>query len=168
MSKVLYNPADIEKATKQVADHLNSLYNQDNEDTVILAPILQGAVPFFMDIAKDLKFDPYTEFVGVKSYDGEHQKEHHLYKMIDPNMLKGKVVWLFDDVADSGNTLQFMSKMLKQFGAVEVKTCVLLKKRHCKYPVDVYAFEMGSEWIWGYGLDAPNGRGRLLNTIYHK
>ena len=105
---------------------------------------------------------------GVKSYDGEHQKEHHLYKMIDPNMLKGKVVWLFDDVADSGNTLQFMSKMLKQFGAVEVKTCVLLKKRHCKYPVDVYAFEMGSEWIWGYGLDAPNGRGRLLNTIYHK
>ena len=70
MSKVLYNLTDIEKATKQVADHLNSLYNQDNEDTVILAPILQGAVPFFMDIAKHLKFDRYTEFVGVKSYDG--------------------------------------------------------------------------------------------------
>jgi hypoxanthine phosphoribosyltransferase len=168
MVKVLYDPFQIEEVAFGVADHFNKLYNKDNESDVIFAPILQGAVPFFSDIARNLTFDPYVEFIGVSSYKGEQQKEFHLYKMIEPNLVRNKTIWLFDDIADSGNTLRFLSDMLKQFGAKEVKSCVLLKKRHCTYPVDVTGFEMDDEWVFGYGMDAPNGRGRLSNAIFYE
>ena len=168
MNKILYNPWQIEDVVDGIANHLTDLYGFENEHEVVFAPILQGAVPFFSDICRYLPFDPYVDYIGVSSYAGEQQTEFNLYKAPDPAIVNGKTVWLFDDIADSGNTLDFLKKLLLSLGAKQVKTCVLLKKRHCKYPVDLYGFDMDDEWVWGYGMDAPNGRGRLLNTIFCK
>lgn len=168
MSKVLFSDNQIQDCVDKIAKQFNELYSESSEDSVVLAPILQGVIPFFSDVIKKITFDPYVDYVGISSYHGTTQKEFNIYKMFDPTLIQGKTVWLFDDLADSGNTLSFLSKMLKQFGAKEVKTCVLIKKKHCPYPVDIYGFEMNDEWIWGYGLDAPNGRGRTLNAIYCK
>lgn len=167
MNKVLFNPIQIQDVTYGISQHLNSLYNEQNEDQVVFAPLLQGAVPFFADVAKGIMFDPYVDYIGISSYEGVTQKEFNLYRMFDPSLVKGKTVWLFDDVVDSGNTLSFLTKLLSQFGAKEIKTCVLIKKKSCTFTVDLYGFEC-DEWIWGYGMDAPNGRGRLKNAIYSK
>jgi hypoxanthine phosphoribosyltransferase len=166
MNQILYTPWQIEDVVDGIATHLNTLYDQQNEDEVVLAPILQGAVPFFSDISRNLLFNPYVDYIGVSSYDGEEQTQFNLYKAPDRAIVKDRTVWLFDDIADSGNTLQFMKNVLLSMGAKEVKTCVLLKKNHCTYPVDLYGFPMNDEWVWGYGMDAPDGRGRLLNAIF--
>jgi len=168
MNKILYNPFEIEEVVEGIASHFNDLYNHDNESEVVFAPILQGAVPFFSDICRYITFDPYIDYIGVNSYVGQDQTEFNLYKAPDPTIVRGKIVWLFDDIADSGNTLQFLKNLLLSLGAKEVKTCVLLKKDHCMFPVDVYGFPMKDEWVWGYGMDAPNGRGRILNAIFCK
>ena len=169
MQNILYNPAQIHSRVDKISNHLNGLYNHENEDSIVLAPVLQGAVSFFADIARNLTFDPYVEYIGVSSYQGVQQKEFHLYKMIDPKLVQDKTIWLFDDIADSGNTLRFLTDILMQFGAREVKTCVLLKKKHCTYPIDLVGLEMNNEWVFGYGMDGENGRGRLLNAInYNK
>jgi hypoxanthine phosphoribosyltransferase len=148
------------------SNHYDKLNEQDEE--IVFVPILQGVVPFFTDIVKNLEFDPFIEYIGISSYEGESQKEFNLYKSVDPELVKGRKVWVFDDIADSGNTLGYVTGLLEQYGAREVNTCVLLKKKHCIYPVNIHGFEMNNEWVWGYGMDAPNGKGRGLKDIYYK
>jgi len=168
MSKILYDPFEIEECTIDVSEYFNSLYNFKNEHEVVFAPVLTGVVPFFSDVCKGLIFDPYVEYIGISSYQGTEQKEFNLYKMFDPKVIKDKTVWLFDDIADSGNTLKFLADLLKQHGAKDVKSCVLLKKMHCQYPVDVCAFEMEEDhFVFGYGMDGANGRGRTLDSILY-
>jgi hypoxanthine phosphoribosyltransferase len=165
MAKVLISEKHIDQIAQSIATKLNSLY-MDKSEEVVLAPILQGAVPFFQKIAQYLEFDPYVDFIGMSSYRDRNQGEIHMYKMFDPEMVKGRIVWLFDDLADSGNTLKFLKGMLLQYGAADVKVCVLLKKQHCTFPIDLEGIEVGNEWVWGFGMDAPNGRGRTLNAVY--
>jgi len=166
METTLYNSRQIEQAVLRIADVVNQ--NCRNRSDVVLMPILQGAVPLFADVCKHLEFDPYVEYIGVSSYVQQQQKQFNLYKWIEPTTVQDKCVWLFDDIADSGNTLNFLKSMLMQMGAKEVHTCVLLKKRTCPVEVDVAGFVMGDEWVWGYGMDAPDGRGRILDEIVCK
>lgn len=166
MDKLIYNPLQIEACIHRLSKKLNALYSWETEDNVILAPILQGAVRFFSDISKKLIFDPRIEYIGISSYVGTKQKEFNLYKMIDPKLVFNKTIWLFDDIADTGNTLQFLTQTLKAHGAKEVKTCVLFKKIHCTFPVDLTGFHINDEWVFGYGMDGENGRGRALNTVH--
>lgn len=168
MEKILIHEQEIKQKVSSITEYFNSQYNQQNEHQVIFVPILQGGVTFFQEVCKGLTFDPYVEYAGLSSYDGTEQKEFNLYKMVDPALIRGREVWLFDDIADSGKTLDFLGSLLKQYGATSVKSCVLLKKRKCPHPVDLHAFEMGDEWVWGCGMDAPNGRGRALRNIFYK
>ena len=168
MSDILYTPWEIEDRVMDISEEFNNLYNPSNEHEVLFAPILTGAIPFFNDMCKGITFDPCVEYIGINSYQGTEQKEFNLYKMFDPKVVKDKTVWLFDDIADSGNTLEFLAHLLKQHGAKEVKSCVLLKKSHCKYPVDLYGFEMKeNHFVFGYGMDSANGRGRTLGSIVY-
>lgn len=144
------------------------LYNKQNEHNVLFVPVLQGAIPFFHDICQHLSFDPYIEYIGVKSYEGIAQKDHIIYKTVNKDLIENREVWLFDDIADSGNTFKFLTNMFLYMGAKSVNTCVLLKKRKCPFPVTLHAFEMDDEWVWGYGMDGPNGRGRSLPMVVYQ
>jgi len=165
--QIILQPDQLDDIAYNTAQAINNLYEDlEIEQDIVFCPILQGAVPFFAEICKYLLIEPYVDYIGVSSYQGKQQKEFLVYKMPDANLVKGKTVWLFDDIADSGKTLKFLKTTLLSFGAKEVKACVLLKKQSCQYPVDIYGYPLEDEmWVWGYGMDAPNGRGRTSNIL---
>ena len=169
MSKILYTPTEIAHRVITISDKFNDLYQNYDHDQLVFIPILQGAIPFFVDLCKHLHFDPYIEYAGVSSYNGTNQDILTEYKIPSPHTVKDKTVWLFDDLADSGKTLKYLSDIMLEYGCKEVNTCVLIKKRTCTYPVNMYGFEIGSEWIYGYGMDGADGvdgRGRSLHSIW--
>ena len=96
-SRVLYGHLLIQKKIVSIANY----FNFSNHEELVFVPILQGVVPFFSDIVKNIEFDPFIEYIGVSSYKGESQKEFNLYKSINPEIVKGRKVWVFDDIADS-------------------------------------------------------------------
>lgn len=168
-SQILFDPFQIEDRVFEIAQELETLYGDPlSSEDVLFCPILQGAVPFFADICKNITFDPSVDYIGLSSYKGmEQQKEFSVYKVFVADLVKGKTVWLFDDIADSGTTLGFLKNLALSMGAKEVKTCTLLKKKSCPYPVDLYGFEVeDNEWVWGYGMDLDKGKGRTTNTIF--
>ena len=166
-TKVLFDPVQIDDCVWGIAKHINERYkNGDEESNIVFCPILTGVIPFFVNLSNYIEFDPYIEYIGAASYEGTEQQEVKTYRMPDPELIKGKCIWLFDDIADSGKTLQYLSDVLISYGANEVKTCVLLKKNTCPFPVDIYGFPLEDDaWIHGYGLDAPNGRGRISPAL---
>jgi hypoxanthine phosphoribosyltransferase len=73
--------------------------------------------------------------------------------------VRGRHVLLVDDILDSGGTLRLIVPMLKTAGAVDVKTCVLLRKDRPaakETPADYVGFEIPDEFVVGYGLDYNN------------
>lgn len=61
--------------------------------------------------------------------------------------LSGKSVLVVDDVADTGETVEIVSKHVKERGAKEVRTAVIDFKHTSKFVPDYYAREM-ERWAW--------------------
>ena len=80
--------------------------------------------------------------------------------------VNGRCVLLIDDILDTGRTLAAVTAKLREMGAREVKTCVLLtkdKKRAQEVEADYSGFEIGDEFVVGYGLDFD---GKYRNLPY--
>jgi len=164
MSTLLIAPPAIEDKILDLSDLINNKYNGTGVFPV-LTPILQGGVTFFSDLAKFLIIDAYVDYVGISSYKGKTQGVFDLYKTWSTD-LTGKDVWLIDDIADTGNTLSYLEKLAYEKGAEKVYKATLLRRKDCPVSLDFSGFELGTEWVFGYGMDDPNGLGRLSDSIY--
>ena len=164
MSKLLITPHQIECAVLDISDIINNKYS-NSKTNPILSPIMQGGVTFFSDIAKFLSIDAYVDYIGVSSYRGQSQCAFDVYKTWSVD-LTDKEVWLIDDIADSGNTLAHLESEAYARGASKVYKATLLRRKTCPIPLDFYGFELDKEFVFGYGMDHPNGLGRLSDSIY--
>ena len=169
MEKILFAPAAIEDKVLDLAEKLNSMYppgqrTNPNEHPV-LTPILQGGITFFQDVSKNLLFDAYVDCVGVESYKGQARGEINLYKDWNIN-LADKDVWLIDDICDSGNTMAYLEKLAYDRGAKHVYKTTLLKRHDCPMQLDFCGYTLQDEWVFGYGMDHPDGLGRLSDSIF--
>lgn len=77
--------------------------------------------------------------LGVKFYSGINKRlnEPEIYQQI-PTLIKGKTVLIFDDVADTGESLSFTKDYFEKQGALEVKTATLLIKPWSSFMPDFY------------------------------
>jgi hypoxanthine phosphoribosyltransferase len=127
------------------------------EREFVLMPLLTGSIIFVADLVRHLPVRMRIDVMAVSSYPGRavtNQGTRVLY----PNTfnVSGKDVLVIDDILDSGRTLRSVHQLLKEQGAQQVKTCVLLKKKLAAAPVveaDYVGFEIPDEFVVGYGLD---------------
>jgi hypoxanthine phosphoribosyltransferase len=80
--------------------------------------------------------------------------------------VKDRHVLLLDDILDTGRTLRAVTARLIEEGAVAVHTAVLLAKdkpRSEEVRADYVGFEIGDEFVVGYGLDY---QGKYRNLPY--
>jgi len=104
-----------------------------------------GLVPLAL-IAKKLDIRN-TVTVSAVSYEGTKQKKLSITYLPKIN-LRNKKILLVDDIADTGNTLKEISRILiKRYGVKKVKTAVfVVNKNHCAYKPDFYVIEE-TRWI---------------------
>jgi hypothetical protein len=89
--------------------------------------------------------------LGIKFYSGinERLKEPKVYQDLPAEVkadIKGKKVLLFDDVADTGESLRFAIDYLLECGAAEVKTATIYMKARTVVVPDYYGAETDA-WI---------------------
>ena len=79
----------------------------------------------------------------------------------------GRDVVLVEDIVDTGLTLTYLLRELRGRGARSVEACTLLDKsvrRIVPTPVRFTGFDIGDEFVLGYGLDFA-GRYRNLDRV---
>ena len=127
------------------------------EERVVLIPILTGSIVFVADLIREMPLKLSIEVVGVSSYPGKSMESkgvsirHEL-----PKGLAGKHVIIVDDILDSGQTLDVVSRLVKEQGPSTVRTCVLLRKpgkAKVNFRADYVGFDIPDEFVVGYGLD---------------
>jgi len=173
--KILHRFDRIQDELFKTAVKINAIVTGTNglgTDTVCL-PILQGSVPFFTDISRDFAWDPIVDYVGASSYSGTSRQMINAYKLPKPNLIVGKPVLLFDDILDSGNTMDYFVKTCYTLGASTVIPVVLLRRAKSPYiqdprvPMTISVYSVNDEWVWGYGMDDIHGKGRTSKHIIY-
>ena len=165
IEKVLVAEEVIEKRLDVIAERITADFRE--EETLQAVAILKGALVFMADLLRRVPLKLDLECINVASYHGGTESSGQV-DFLDQKLpdVKGRTILLLDDILDTGRTLQAVSERLLEMGAKEVKTCVLLtkdKERAAEVEADYSAFEIGDEFVVGYGLDYD---GKYRNLPY--
>jgi hypoxanthine phosphoribosyltransferase len=129
---------------------------------------LKGAVFFSADLLRRIPRSLEIAYVSVASYHGGTESSGTV-EFLDPELpeVSGRAVLVLDDILDTGRTLRAVCERLRRAGAAEIRTGVLLAKdkaRAADVRADYVGFEIGDEFVVGYGLDYQ-GRYRNLPFV---
>ena len=145
----------IKDGIKKLGDELNELYKGEE---VYLVCVLKGAVMFAADLAKVLEMPLQMEFIRLSSY-GSGTTSTGKVNAVDIALpdLNGKNVLIVEDIIDTGHTAKFLIDFINlNFKTKSLKFCSLLDKKETRkvdIQPDLYCFEIGNQFVVGYGLD---------------
>ena len=120
------------------------------------------------DVIKRMNIYMDLDFIDVSSYKGGTVStgEVELVKDLDSDV-KDRDVLFIDDIIDTGRTLDYLKKLLKNRGAKSVKVCTLMDKPEARkvdtVQADYVGFDVPNEFLVGYGLDY---QGKYRNLPY--
>ncbi|MCH7224582.1 hypoxanthine phosphoribosyltransferase [Haloferula sp. A504] len=166
--------ADVERvliAEDVIEKRLDAMAKEVRQDfpgeVIVVIVLLKGALVFAADLLRRLPRMLEIECLNVASYHGGTESAGKV-DFLDRKLpeVKGRRVLVLDDILDTGRTLRAVADKLTEAGAAEVKTGVLLAKdreRAVDVEADYVGFEIGDEFVIGYGLDY---QGRYRNLPY--
>ncbi len=154
IAKVLLTEEQLNEKVKELGARISEDYAGKK---LLMVGILKGSVVFMADLMRAVTCKAAIEFMAVSSY-GSGVKTSGVVKIIkDINIpLEGWDVLIVEDILDSGMTLSYLSKYIKDKGANSLKIVTLLDKPERRkvevYP-DYFGFVVPDEFVVGYGLD---------------
>jgi len=125
-----------------------------HDDGVVLVAVLKGSLPFLADMARALTLVPVFDFMAISAYAPDTGRVRIL-KDLDIDISEREVV-LVEDIVDTGLTLHYLLAELGRRGPRSIDACALLdrtSRRIIPVPLRYAAFEIGDEFVLGYGLD---------------
>ena len=146
---------DLQKRVKELGAQITKDY--EGKEIIVLC-VLKGGVMFMTDLVKHIQVPMKMEFMVVSSY-GDEYKSSGVVKILKDldEPIQGKHVLIVEDIIDSGRTLKYLNAILKERGPASIKICTLLdkveQKRQTNVDVAYIGFEIGNEFVIGYGLD---------------
>jgi hypoxanthine phosphoribosyltransferase len=164
IERILIDEAVIEKRLDSMARDIERDFP---DGTLVVIILLKGALVFAADLLRRVPRPLEIECLNVASYHGGTESSGTV-DFLDRHFpeVRGRHVLLLDDILDTGRTLHAVSHRLIEEGAAAVLTGVLLAKdkpRAVDVNADYVGFEIGDEFVVGYGLDY---KGRYRNLPY--
>jgi hypoxanthine phosphoribosyltransferase len=147
---VLIPAEELAAAAARVAAELSA----DHTDGVVLVAVLKGSIPFLADLVRRLTIVPEVDFMAISAYAPDTGRVR-IVKDLDMD-ISGRDVVLVEDIVDTGLTLHFLLAELGRRSPRSLDACSLLdrtSRRIIPAPVRYRGFEIGDEFVLGYGLD---------------
>ena len=175
VERILFTEEELACGVKKAAAWLDERYKGT---TPLAVSVLKGSVIFFCDLVRAMKTPVQMDFMTMTSY-GSSSSSSGMPKIVMDLAapVEGRDVLLVEDIVDSGHTLVKMRQLLEGRGAKSFTVVTLLDKpsrRVVDVKADYSCFEVGNEFIVGYGLDyAQQYRnlpyvGILKRSVYEK
>jgi hypoxanthine phosphoribosyltransferase len=163
--ELFISEAEIREAIGRVASCLRSELEGKRP---LLVSILNGAFMFTAELIRQLD-DPYDlVFARYSSYRGTSTTGQVIEIMPITTDIKGRTIVLLEDIVDTGTTMQYVIRKLREEGAADVRLATLLFKPtalRCDLRPDYVGLEVPPVFLVGYGLDYDEC-GRTFKDIY--
>ncbi|HLT96913.1 MAG TPA: hypoxanthine phosphoribosyltransferase [Acidimicrobiia bacterium] len=162
--KTLIDADEIDAALTRMGEEIARDYqNQD----LLLVGVLKGAFMVMADLARKIDIPVEFDFMAVSSYGASTQTSGvvRILKDLDEEIADRNVL-IVEDIIDSGLTLNYLMKSLRVRRPASLEIAALLVKRgiqRTEIDVRYTGFEIGPEFVVGYGLDYA---GKYRNLPY--
>ncbi len=154
LDRVLLDERTILKRLDELAAKITDDY-RDRELTVIA--VLNGSLIFMADLLRRIPLPLKLDCLSVASYHGGTKTTGEvIFKQNILPEVTSRHILILDDILDSGLTLNAIRSRLEEANPLSVRICVLLEKqieRAAPVGADYVGFEIGNEFVIGYGLD---------------
>jgi len=131
----------------------------------VLLGVLKGAVPFLADLSRGMGPRCDIDFLGLTRFGVDGRVS---IAMDTATSIAGRHVLLVEYIVDTGLTLSYLLGLLRTRQPASLATVTLLDKqtrRIVDVPLEYRGFEIGDEFLIGYGLDW-DGRFRNLPSLW--
>ncbi len=153
--EVLISEADIQSRVLELAEQISTDYADAGD--LVMVGVLKGSFIFLADLSRRLSIPRTIEFIAVSSYGNASVSSGAVRLVMDVRgNIEGKHVLIVEDIVDTGHTLKYLIGMMKSHRPASVKTVALVRKAESAevdVEVDYLGFDIGDEWVVGYGLD---------------
>lgn len=153
LARVVVSKDQIQSRVKELAQQISSDFS--NGDQLYIIGILKGAFIFLADLTRQLTVPHTVDFMALSSY-GKTTTSGAVRILMDlREPIEGKHVIILEDIVDTGNTLDYLYRVLKGRKPASLHTCVLVRKErdNLDVPINYLGFDIPDVWVVGYGLD---------------
>lgn len=155
---ILFDEQAIHQRVAQLGDIITadfqSICDQDPEWSLVMISVLRGAVFFVSDLARHVRLPVTLDFMAVASYgmNGRVQIVKDLQEDIH-----NRDVLVVEDIVDTGLTLSYLLAQLRARGPRSLTVATLIDRSSLRFvhdlPIRYTGFDLGEEFVVGYGLD---------------
>lgn len=164
--KELIGKEELNKRIEELAKQIDENYK---EQDIVAICVLNGAAFFAVDLTLKMKTKMQVEFIKISSYERtESTGEIRKYLDIDKKKVEGRNILIIEDIVDTGRSMHYLIKHLKEKNPKDIKICSLLSKpsrREIEVNIDYLGFEVQNKFIIGYGFDDEEGFNRNIPYI---
>lgn len=152
--RVLIRSAAIRRRVREVAREITRDFDGER---VHLIGVLKGGCIFLSDLIREINLETSLDFIAVSSYgkNKDSSGQVRLLKDLDSN-INGLNVILVEDILDTGLTLSYLLRVMRQRKPKTLRVAALLDKpsrRKVNVTADYTGFSIPDEFVIGYGLD---------------
>ena len=154
IARVLVSEEAIQSRVTELVQELSRDYA--DVERIYLVGILKGAFIFLADLARQLSVSHSVDFMALSSYGDTTTSTGEVRLIMDlREPIQDKHVVIVEDIVDSGHTLSYLNRLLREREPKSLKTCVLVRKERdsLDVPLDYLGFDIPDVWVVGYGLD---------------
>ncbi len=154
VQEIIFSQKQIENRIHEMGEMINKDYFQKQP---IFVGILKGVFFFMADLLRSVSLSCEVDFLAVSNYSADTRKRGvvRLVKDLDIPIENRHVIFV-EDVIDTGLTLNYILKNLRERSPLSLDVCVLFNKpshRLIEIPIRYKGFDLPDRFVVGYGLD---------------
>lgn len=151
----LWSEQQVERAIDSIAQQIEA---DLHDKSPLLLTVMNGGLVFTCKLMMRLKFPLELDYIHVSRYGFGMTGSELQWKVTPQENLEDRTILIVDDILDEGQTLQSIIQACKAQGAKEVRSAVLIDKKHDRkadpgFKADYTALEVEDRFIFGYGMD---------------
>lgn len=149
IERILLSPAEIQRRVAELGRQISEDYAGES---LLLVGVLKGITFFLADLARAITRPLAIDYLQLSR---DLEEGVAIRKDLDLD-ITGKHVLLVEDIVNTGLTLDFILRTLRERQPASLAVCALLDKaerRLVPVPVKYVGFTIPNEFVVGYGLD---------------
>lgn len=164
LGEVLFSADQIRARVQELGEAISRDYAGRD---LVLAGVLRGAAFFLIDLARAISIPIAIDFIAISSY-GPSSKASGVVRIVKDldEAIAGRDLLVVEDIVDTGLTLGYLLRILRERGPASLNVCTLLDRnvrRIVEPPVAYRGFVVPDKYVVGYGLDYQQ---RYRNLTY--
>ncbi len=158
IKKVLFTEEEIASRVRSLGEQITAYYRENyGEQEINIVMILKGGFIFLADLIRHIHHPLTVDFMAISSYENGLKDTGIARITMDlSTSIRDRNVLIVEDIIDTGLTLGYIIKILREKGPNSIEICTLLdraKNRIADLPIKFRGFEIESFFVVGYGLD---------------